>query len=189
MTVNTISQVLFPCIQESTDSKSINPARLHFFLYCHVRCGPQKIRNIDLEGKGEGRGEIINPATKPIQQPRPRSKLCQNDFLFHFTEAVPCFITSEFLPYSWGSPLELVSCLVKVYTCYSHCQYDLKGKNILQVKYSQQVEIQSTTAHVINSCMSHYVLSPSHLQQYYSRIHGSSDSGRGGTIRSSRSFW
>lgn len=139
VTVNTISQVLFPCIQESTlTPKSINPARLHFFLYCHVRCALQKIRNIDLERKGAVGGEIINPTTKPIQQPRPRSKLCQNDFLFHFTEAVPCFITSEFMPYSWDSPLELVSCLVKVYTCYSHCQYDLKGKNILQVKYSHK---------------------------------------------------
>lgn len=87
---------------------------------------------------GRGGGGIINPTTKPIQQLRPRSKLCQNDFLFHFTEAVPCFITSEFMPYSWGSPLELVSCLVKVHTCYSHCQYDLKGKNILLVKYSHK---------------------------------------------------
>lgn len=124
------------------DPKSINPASLHFFLYCHVRYTLYKIRNIDLErkeGGGVGNG-IINPSTKPIQQPRPRSKLCQNDFLFHFTEAVPCFITSEFMSYSWGSPLESVSCLVKVYTCYSHCQYDLKGKNILQVKYSRNCD-------------------------------------------------
>ena len=29
---------------------------------------------------------------KHIQQPRPESMLCQSDFLFHFSEAVPSFI-------------------------------------------------------------------------------------------------
>lgn len=118
-----------------------------------------------MKGKGQTGREIINPTTKPIQQPRPRSKLCQNDFLFHFTEAVPCFITSEFMPYSWGSPLELVSCLVKVYTCYSHRQCDLKGKNILQVKYSHTCNRKLNSKalehmYLIVACLTMFLLLP-----------------------------
>lgn len=59
----------------------------------------------------------------------------------------------------------------------------------IQPQMQQEAEIQSTRPHVINCCMSHYVLSPSHLQQYYSQTHGTSDSGGGGSIRSSTSFW
>lgn len=111
---------------------------------------------------------------------RPRSRLCQNDFLFHFAEAVPCFITSEFMSYSWGSPLELVSCLVKS----THLLFTLsvwfkrKGHfaREIQLQLWQEAEIHNTRAHVTNCCVTHYAAFIPHSQRYCTQTHDTGDS-------------
>lgn len=130
--------------------------------------------------KERKKNKKIHLTSNPIQHPRPRSRLCQNDFLFHFAEAVPRFITSEFMSYSWGSPLELVSCLVKS----THVLFTLsvwfkrKGHfaGEIQLQLWQEAEIQNTKAHVTNCCVPHYAASIPHSRRYCSQIHDTGDS-------------
>lgn len=106
------------------DPKCVNLGCLHFFMCCHVIYTPHKIRNIDL---GRKRGEKRRK-TKPQLATQSRMQALSKWFLTPFYRRSVMLYHLEFVSYSGGNPLELVSCSAKAYMCCSGCCCDKKWK-------------------------------------------------------------
>lgn len=148
------------------DPKCINLGCRHFFLCCHLRFTPHKIKNIDLERGGK---------KKKHSATQTRIQALSKWFL------IPFYWRSAMLYHFWVHVLQLrqpprIGKLRKVSTRCSYCHYDLKwewySEGEIQLKWGQEVGPRNIKSCIINGSVCCWSLPPSvmgGIQMPYSR--------------------
>ena len=135
------------------DPKDIHLGCLHFFLCCHIRYTPHKIKNIKLEReeKKMGGGWVGNTFSNPDQN------LCSVKVISYSILVKQCQALSFWVHVFPLRQNTWIGKLLKVNMCCSHCHCDLKRREAFCGWNTMEVQRGSVTSNTksceINICL------------------------------------